>query len=81
MQLSSTHQLDWILTKYCFCSSMPDLTAIMPAHQNFTSYSGGGVVEIVHQEEGNPKFQQRGLKTLQPAGSPSPTLLGDCQPP
>ena len=59
MQLSSTHQLDWILTKYCFCSSMPDLTAIMPGHQNFTNYSGGGVVEIVHQEVRNPKFQQR----------------------
>jgi len=32
-------------------SSMPDLTAIMPSHQNFTSYSGGGVVEIVQQQQ------------------------------
>jgi len=32
-------------------SSMPDLTAIMPSHQNITSYSGGGVVEIVQQQQ------------------------------
>jgi len=32
-------------------SSMPDLTAIMPSPQNFTSYSGGGVMEIVQQQQ------------------------------
>ena len=33
------------------CSSMPDLTSITPAQQNFSNVSGGGFVEVVPQTQ------------------------------